>query len=124
METNKRAAGGIAENSAADFLQDKGYRILERNFNSPFGEIDIIASDGEYTVFVEVKSRNSDEFGSPQDAVNSKKQKHMIKTAISYLKMHKLVPADVRFDVIAIGPGRGEIEHIKAAFAANPGYTC
>ena len=124
METNKRIAGGLAENTAAGFLQSNGYRILERNFYSPFGEIDIIASDGSYTVFVEVKSRNSAEFGSPQDAVNSKKQKHMIKTAISYLKMHKLAGTDVRFDVIAIGPGSGEIEHIKAAFAANPGYTC
>jgi putative endonuclease len=124
METNKRAQGGLAENTAAEFLRGSGYRILERNFNSPFGEIDIIASDGGYTVFVEVKSRNSAEFGRPQEAVNTKKQKHMIKTAISYLKIHKLAGTDMRFDVIAIGPGSGVIEHIKAAFTANPGYTC
>jgi len=59
METNKRAAGGLAENAAESFLKSNGYRILERNFYSPFGEIDIIAADGNYTVFVEVKSRNS-----------------------------------------------------------------
>ncbi len=121
---NKRADGGMAEKAAAEFLERGGYRILKLNYTAPFGEIDIIAVDGGCTVFVEVKSRRSDSHGRPEEAVDVKKQRHMIKTALAYLKSRNMTGTDVRFDVVAVGPGPSQVEHIKSAFFAEPGYTC
>ena len=86
--TNK--AGAIAEDFAVSFLSKKGYKILDRNFRSKFGEIDIIALHGNVLVFVEVKSRRSDKFGVPQLAVGAKKQEKLSKIALYYLKEKRL----------------------------------
>lgn len=105
--------GREGENLAVDYLLKKGYKILEKNFRCSFGEIDIIAKDGNFIVIVEVKRRISDKYGEPEFAVNHKKQKKLKKLALYYLcKLGREAP--LRFDVIAI---RGsKIEHIENAF--------
>ncbi|WP_093883911.1 YraN family protein [Syntrophus gentianae] len=110
--------GKIGEEMAAAYLEAAGYRILERNYRCPFGEIDIIAQEGDTLVFVEVKSRRSENYGLPQLAVGPEKQRRISKISLFYLQSHRLEPSDVRFDVVAIllRPKNPSIELIKDAF--------
>jgi len=103
---------------AAAYLQEAGYQILERNYRCPFGEIDIIAREDDTLVFVEVKSRRSENFGLPQLAVGPEKQRRISKTSLYYLQSHRLDASNVRFDVVAIllRPNNPSIELIKDAF--------
>jgi len=106
--------GKEGEKLAIDYLLKKGYRILEKNFRTQFGEIDIIAKHGNYIVIVEVRRRASESFGGPELSVNHKKQERLKKLALYYLsKLGKEHP--VRFDVIAIKDS--QIEHIENAFS-------
>lgn len=123
MFPNKRETGGRGEDRAEEFLSGLGYRILERNYRSPFGELDIIARDGSYTVFVEVKYRSGGGYGAPQEAVDRRKQRHIVKSALAYIKRHRLEGSDVRFDVVAVGPEGSKPEHIKSAFQAEQRYS-
>ena len=112
--------GNYGEERACSYLQNKGYKILERNFRNKFGEIDLIVQDSEIICFAEVKTRESLQFGAPFESVHSSKQRKMIRVALSYLK-YRFRTIDVlsRFDVISIyRPKQGEpvIEHIKNAF--------
>jgi putative endonuclease len=109
--------GAKGENIASDYLRKKGYLIVHRNYKTPFGEMDIIAKDGGTIVFVEVKTRTSDSFGAPEEAVHAKKREKIRKIALHYLSRAK-VEAPSRFDVISImlNDGRKEIEHIVDAF--------
>jgi len=113
----KQSLGKIGEELAAQYLIDKGYEILERNWRAYRKEIDIIAIDGEDIVFVEVKTRQDDEYGTPEMAVNRQKRAHIYAAASAYYYEHK-VGLDVRFDVIAIlyHDGKPEINHIVDAF--------
>ena len=77
--------GRAGEKRAADFLKKKGYKILETNYKTHIGEIDLIVQDGDTTVFVEVKTRINDEYGAPSQAVNIKKQEKYYKVATEYL---------------------------------------
>lgn len=102
---------------AVAFFRRKGYRIVEKNYRTFFGEIDIIARDGNVLVFIEVKTRTDDSFGSPSEAVNKRKREKIRKVALTFMKkLRKEVPA--RFDVLSIekaGAGH-RIEHIEDAF--------
>lgn len=112
---NKRAVGTAYERQAGNYLEEQGYRILEYNFRCRSGEIDIIARDGEYLVFVEVKYRRSVKSGSPLEAVDYKKQRIISRAASYYCLTHgygETTPC--RFDVAAI-LGE-EISVIKNAF--------
>ena len=114
---NNRRIGDIEEIRAVDFLEKNGYEIIERNFRCKFGEIDIIARNEDYLVFVEVKYRSSMLYGSPAEAINLKKQQRIYKVAQFYI-LKKRIPMDfpVRFDaVLIIG---GEISVVKNAFGA------
>ncbi|GAB5045710.1 YraN family protein [Thermodesulfovibrio sp. TK110] len=105
--------GKEGERLAVEYLLARGYKILERNFRTQFGEIDIIAKQGKYIVIIEVKRRISENFGNPEMAVNYRKQERLKKLALFYLnKLGKEYP--VRFDVIAIKDNK--IEHIENAF--------
>jgi putative endonuclease len=109
--------GNKGEDWAAKFLKEKGYKILDRNLTTPFGEVDIIARDGNTIVFIEVKTRSSDIFGQPFEAVNYRKQERLKKIALFYLKgIKKHLP--IRFDVVSIiyRNGKAEISHIINAF--------
>lgn len=111
--------GKDGEDMAAEFLEDKGYVILDRNYNFLRGEVDIIAYIGREIVFVEVKTRSSDHFGAPEEAVDEGKKKQIKKVAEAWLHERKMDGAPVRFDVIAIvGPQdeQKRIKHYEAAF--------
>ena len=112
---NKRAVGSVYEQSAARFLKDKGYSILEMNFRCRFGEIDIIAKDGSVLVFAEVKYRASSGSGFPSEAVNYRKQSTICKVADRYMLKHGLYDnTPCRFDIISVLGD--EIRHIENAF--------
>lgn len=97
--TAPQTTGRLGEDLAASHLQQQGYVILARNVRFPFGEIDIIAQDGETLVFVEVKTRRSQCFGSPLEAITPRKQQQLIKLAQAYLQGQE---RPVRFDVVAV----------------------
>jgi len=106
------------ESLAAIYLKRQGYRILEQNYRTRIGEIDIIARDNETIAFIEVKSRSSAAFGSPKYAVTLQKQHKISKVALQYLKSTHQTHVRARFDVVAIfsDSGQDTIELIKNAF--------
>lgn len=113
--------GKAGEDAAAELLRKKGYEIVCRNSHSRFGEIDIIARNAEYLVFVEVKTREEHYQVSPLEAVTKSKQRKIVKTAVLYLQKNP-TPLQPRFDVIGIvmKPDTQtvrSVEHIENAFA-------
>lgn len=101
-ETPKQKLGRESEDLAADFLRQKGYTILERNFRSPWGEIDIVAQDKDFLVFVEVRSLSSDSLVRPDETITRSKKKKMVKSAQYYFVKKRLPETFSRFDVVAI----------------------
>ncbi|MBR3249937.1 MAG: YraN family protein [Clostridia bacterium] len=107
--------GKYGEDVAVRFLEQKGYKIIERNFSCRQGELDIIARNNEYIVFIEVKTRSNFLYGTPIEAVGKNKQKHIFRVAKYYLHIHRLENHFVRFDVIEVFIDRGiaKVNHIK-----------
>jgi len=109
--------GRTGEDRAARFLASRGYRILERNYSTRSGEIDLIALHEGVVAFIEVKTRSNDAFGAPELAVNRRKQQRMIKAALGYIKAKKLHQVPCRFDVVAISMAdEQQVELIQNAF--------
>ena len=116
--------GRAGEQAAADHLEAKGYRLMDRNYRFEREEIDLVmfeptpANDGGEIVFVEVKARRGTGFGRPEDAVDAAKQKSIRRVAEAWLHERKLFPSPVRFDVVAVLYDRGEptVEHFENAF--------
>lgn len=102
MISLRKDVGTYGECSALEYLRRLGYVIIERNFRSKYGEIDIIAKDGDYITFIEVKSRYSKLFGSPSESVTYNKQIKLYKTAQYYIMKRKLHEHFFRFDVIEV----------------------
>lgn len=115
MKTRKR--GKEKETLAVSFLQQQGAEILERNFRSPWGEIDIIARDKGVLAFIEVKYRKSADFGFPLEAVGPRKRERIRKTSLAYLTCHAPWHGPVRYDCIGI-LGE-EITWLKDAFSGK-----
>lgn len=118
----RRKAGDDAEDAACAFLERKGIRVVERNFRASGGEIDIVARQGDDLVFVEVRFREDEEAGAPEETVNLVKRRKVAAAARQYVSA---VPSaswrEARFDVIAVvgsGPG-AVIRHYPAAFDAK-----
>jgi putative endonuclease len=112
------ALGSEGEDLAAKFLKKKGYAVISRNYKTSIGEIDIVAKDGDTTVFIEVKTRANDAFGYPFEAVNQSKRRKLKNLALLYLKKERQ-DFPVRFDVISISRAHDHetsIEHIIDAF--------
>jgi putative endonuclease len=101
-DLSKRMKGEIAERIAGAFLRKQGYTILETNFHFGRGEIDIIARDRNVLVFVEVKSKQSDQDGRPEDEVDKRKQSQVRRIAEGYLHVHDIRDVACRCDVVAI----------------------
>jgi putative endonuclease len=118
MLNRQQRFGEKSERLAAAYLKLKGYRIIETNYRSSVGEIDIIAWEKGTLVFVEVKARRSSRFGSPKGAVTPAKQRKISMAALDYLKRSGQDDARARFDVVAIDTemGRPDIEVVKNAF--------
>lgn len=109
----KRRLGFFGESRAAKYLRAQGYAIVARNYRCPFGEVDIIAEKGDVIAFTEVKTRTSDEFGTPSEAVDKRRMKRYIDSANFYFsgrEMDKIV----RFDIIEVT--KEGINHIENAF--------
>lgn len=111
---NKRSLGKEKEDIAANYLKEKGYEILERNFYTKYGEIDIIAYKDDTIVIVEVRSLSRKKFGLPQESITQAKIKKILKTAQHYLYQKNLLDKSIRFDVLAIY--QNQINHIENAF--------
>jgi putative endonuclease len=118
MLNRRQQYGEASEALAARMLRKRGYRIVETNYRTHLGEIDIIARDGDTIVFVEVKARQSERFGGPKWAVTPRKQRKISMVALYYLKTTGQGQAKARFDVVSIraAPLRPEVEIIRNAF--------
>lgn len=107
--------GKLGEDLACKYLQDKGYKIIERNFEARQGEIDIIALDKNELVFIEVKTRSNISYGKPAEAVNEEKQNHIIKTIEYYIYSRHLEDEFIRIDIMEIylWKNKYRVNHIK-----------
>lgn len=99
---NNKIIGQIGENLAAEYLAERGYRVLDRNWSTKWGELDIVAQKEGVMVYVEVKTKVGEGFGTPEDMVNSYKIRQVRQTAEVYRITHNLPEGQARIDVIAI----------------------
>ncbi len=113
------------EAAAVDFLKANGYKIIARNYKTKLGEVDIIARDKDTYCFIEVKTRHSDKFGLPQEAVAKFKQRQISKTALVFLKENHLLAQGARFDVVSLiyAKDKPQIDLIKNAFELDEKFT-
>ena len=126
-QLSNKEFGALGEKLAAGHLKHNGYKILNKNYKTTVGEIDIIAAKGGIIAFVEVKTRSEDPFLSGMYAVDRRKQFHIIRTAAGYLEKKK-IKLQPRFDVIEVEIDRAaqkllSVNHIKAAFSQTEPYA-
>lgn len=112
-DKKNKKLGRKGENKAVRFLKHSGYKILERGYKNPFGEVDIIATKDGTLAFIEVKTRLNENYGAPSEAVDRRRREKYIKAA-EYYFYGKQIDVTVRFDIIEILCG--EINHIENAF--------
>lgn len=110
---NKVALGLRGESKACRYLKRRGYKILKRNWRNPFGEVDVIARKGEDIVFIEVKTRLSDNYGLPNEAVD-KRRRERYRQAANFYFLNREINCVVRFDIIEVF--KGKINHLENAF--------
>lgn len=119
MTKARKSFGKVGEEFAAKYLRERKYKVIKRNYRCSFGEIDIVALDGKALVFIEVKTRGSTTFGSPQLAVDRRKQMQISKAALDFIKRKKISRMDMRFDVVTVQllpSGEFRVELIRNAF--------
>jgi putative endonuclease len=114
MTIRRQQLGESGEDLAVEELERRGYAILARRYRTRHGEIDVVARDGETTVFVEVKARTTLEFGGAAEAVTPWKQRRLVTMATDYLARHRLSDRPCRFDVVAV-------DEVEADAEANSG---
>lgn len=116
--------GSQGEKAAVDFLKDNGYKILAKNYKTKLGEIDIIARDKDTLTFIEVKTRYSDRWGLPSEAISQTKQRQISKAAIMFLKENGFLDKKARFDVVSVvWEDNPKLELIKNAFELDQRYV-
>lgn len=111
--------GNFGEMLVITYLENLNYKILERNYNTKFGEIDIIAKDKDEYVFIEVKTRTSNKYGMPSESVNINKEKHIQDSSKVYIFLNNLENKYIRYDVIEvyfISKSKYYINHLKNNF--------
>lgn len=120
MSNVRGLLGQRGERVAEQYLRRKGYKLVERNYRCPTGEVDLILLDRRVIVFVEVKTRSDHSFGTPLEAVEIRKQHRVIRAAQYFLNQKGLHHREARFDVIGISWPQSEpiVEHIQNAFDA------
>ena len=110
----KRRLGRQGEDIAAAYLGKQGYLILARNWRCPAGELDIVAREGGALVFVEVRTRRGDRFGTPEESITPTKQAKLVEVAQTYLQEHGLADENWRIDVVAVEmDGRGGVKRLN-----------
>lgn len=122
MESPSQTLGILGEELAFHYLRRRGYKVLLRNYESPLGEIDLIAKEKGALVFVEVKTRSSDAMGAPSESVTAFKRHQIVKTAQYYMKRYGIHEVPCRFDVVSVMiPKEGEpsLELIADAFGTG-----
>lgn len=123
MVNTRKKLGNRGEKIAAKFLRKQGYRIIEKNYHSRLGEIDIVAKENESIVFVEVKTRCSTDFGLPEEALSYDKRRRLSKLALGYLAHRRIKDTNCRFDVVSIlmdNNRANKVKHIKLIKNAFP----
>ena len=125
MSRERIIIGKSGEDIALDFLKKQDYHIIERNFKSRLGELDIIAKDRNTVCFVEVKTRTSSDKGTGFESITKAKQHKLSKLALAYLKTHNLLKQKARFDVVSVELDglSNKTELIKNAFSLDSRYT-
>jgi putative endonuclease len=125
---NRQEVGRLGEKAARKFLKRRGYRIRETGFRCPHGEIDIIARQKDCLVFVEVRTKSSLDFGTPEESITQAKKKKLIASALTYIGTHQKLPSLWRVDVVAIeldDKGKTKrIELIENAIEGDPRFNC
>ena len=112
-EMKRRDTGALGEKLARDFLKKQGYRILETNYRYPEGEVDIVAKHKDSLVFIEVRTKKSLEFGSPEESITRTKRERLRAAAARYRQTHNNLPLSWRIDVVAIElDQRGDLSRI------------
>jgi putative endonuclease len=117
---DKPLLGQLGEALAVEYLKLRGYMVIERNYRAPSGEIDIVADDHGVLVFVEVRTKTSEEFGRPLETIGALKRMHVSRAACEYLAERGVSRASVRFDAIGVLLREGEdpeIELVQNAFS-------
>jgi putative endonuclease len=110
----RRETGMMGENLACEFLGKNGYEIIERNFRCPGGEVDIVARQHDTLVFVEVRTKSSQQFGTPEESITPTKMEHLRNAAAYYWQSRNNLPESWRIDVIAIEMNRrGQVLRIE-----------
>ena len=122
MPSERSRLGARGEDMAAAHLQGLGYRIVERNVRTRYGEMDIVARDGETIVFVEVRTRRSTSFGTPEESVTPRKRRRLARLALSYIQERELGENAWRVDVIAIalGGANPDLRHHRGIDVEDP----
>ena len=118
MPSGRSKLGTQGERIAAAHLESLGLVVEGRNYRTRFGEIDLVARDGEATVFVEVRTKRSAAYGTPEESVTPRKQARLVKAAQEYLQEHGLAGSSWRVDLVAITlqpDGPAQISHIESA---------
>ena len=114
--TRKREIGDFGEEITAEYLENNGYRILDRNYSKPFGEIDIIAIKDGLIAFVEVKTRKSDAFAYAAEAVDFYKQQRIRRASLAYLMEKNMMDFLMTFDIAEVYLDTRKINYIENAF--------
>jgi putative endonuclease len=118
---NRKDTGNLGENLAANSIKKRGYRILERNYRCKQGEIDIVAEKKESLVFIEVRTKKSNDFGIPEESVTSFKKEKLISAAFNYLTEHQKHSSIWRIDFIAVElDNKGKMKRIEIIENAIP----
>jgi putative endonuclease len=111
---NRDEVAKLGEELACKFLTKRGYRIRERNFHCRAGEIDIVAQQKDYLVFVEVRTKSNLDFGSPEESITQRKKKKLVALALAYINAHEGLPPLWRIDVVAVEVDqRGKAKRIE-----------
>ena len=121
MTSDKINLGKKGEEIAVNYLKKHGYKIIEKNYRSRLGEIDIVSFHKDTTVFIEVKTRGDVSFGLPQESVDERKQQRIARVALNYIRHKGLAEGKFRFDVIGIdfSSGKPELTLVQDAFQLN-----
>jgi putative endonuclease len=122
MTVARQQFGLFGEDAACDALAARGYEVIARRYRTRAGELDIVARDGDYLVFVEVKARQTRSFGDPEEAVTDAKQQKMVRMATDYLTRHGIGDVPCRFDVVAVNTEVEPPEVTVIADAFRPGW--
>jgi len=126
MSRSRIDSGKKGEEIAIGYLEKHGYEIIAKNHKTKYGEIDIIGKDKDYFCFIEVRSKNSELYGLPEDSIDRRKQHKIEKAALYYIQQHELESCNARFDVLCIGDmdtdGGAKINLIQNAFELSARY--